>query len=383
MECVYYLAAQLFGLKERLTCYSTMKGSLMQKNLLKNLFFKRPRTSFSDIKQTPVMPNECARTGNVIAEDITSTPVPANTPAFNASLPAVYPLSEDASTLSLYEIDKLNEALPVMDSPDSDFPKENSPREASPDKIVSCDTTPDELKEYSTVPMTFKATSWTNQGPRPRNEDYACYDKLSDGRTCAIISDGIGGGPHGDLYSKIACNHTAKILKSDSFNGEIKEVIEATQNYCLEIIDEAEDNGGGATLLVALFSSDGTVDCAFLGDSRLAVIDSCGNFTWVTIPDRQGGHALASAIGKRGSKINEASIRIESGSVAFLMTDGAWEYLEENEDELDQLKKRAASGEKAFDLAFWLSDTAGKEGSDNATVVAVAADVAEGKSCSD
>lgn len=246
------------------------------------------------------------------------------------------------------------------------------------------DTTTNELKKpdkSDTVAMTFNAASWTSQGPRLKNEDYSRHGTLSDGKVYAIISDGIGGGPHGEIYSKIACNHTVKVLKSESFNGEIKDAIEATQDYCLEIMDDVEDCGGGATLLVALFSADGMIDCAYVGDSRLAIINSHGNFSWETAPNRKGGHVLASAIGIKNSEVLTAQVKIEPGSVALLMTDGAWEYLDGNTTSFTQFKSRAASGEKAFDLAFWLTNAAGHEGSDNATVVAVSANLSKTESC--
>ena len=222
--------------------------------------------------------------------------------------------------------------------------------------------------------ITFKSAVWSCQGPRPNNEDALLTGKLNDGQAFAIVSDGIGGAPHGEVYSKLACHYAASALEKGC---SCADAIDEAQEKCLELMDIIDrGNGCGATLLVTVFELDGSVHCAYVGDSRLLVVSPDGIQKW-SVPDRKYGNALASAIGKKDSEVHTTdTLQMEPGSVAFLMTDGAWELLEKDEY-AQQLQTRICEKNSEFDLAFWLSDTAGHEGSDNATVVVVSSGIAD------
>lgn len=211
--------------------------------------------------------------------------------------------------------------------------------------------------------LEYDCAAWSSVGPRPKNDDAWKIDR-SDDTLFALVADGIGGAPYGEIYSKVACQAALQALTTGATPLEALQVAQEKTSRLRECIDP--EHGGGCTLLATAFRPNGLVDLAWVGDSLLAIIHADATLTWVNEADRfPNSNALRSCICMPNTIIHTAQTQLSAGDTALLMTDGVWEFFEDN---LPLALDGAAS---ALTAAYMLADVAGTQGTDNATVIVV------------
>lgn len=208
--------------------------------------------------------------------------------------------------------------------------------------------------------LTLEIAAWSSIGPRAKNDDFSAFVQDENG-TYLALSDGIGGAPYGEVFSKLAC---AESLTALAAKKNATEAIAYANEFCCRVRSAITDRGSGATLLLAAVSNDGSVDVGWVGDSLLFHIRG-EKIAQINEPDRvAGANALASAIGMPETRIYTTSLSLESEDYLVLASDGVHEHLEPARI-LSLLKESQSIHHAAIDIA----ETAGSEGTDNSTVL--------------
>ncbi len=118
--------------------------------------------------------------------------------------------------------------------------------------------------------LSFKIVGKTDTGKhRPNNEDSIAFDRLEDGRTFAMVADGMGGHRAGEIASNITVTELSQSLLNSDWNES--QLISTIQQINLSIFKQAEENnqyqGMGTTLVLACIENDSLL-IAHVGDSR-------------------------------------------------------------------------------------------------------------------
>lgn len=194
---------------------------------------------------------------------------------------------------------------------------------------------------------------YTNQGGRKNNEDYVRCAKHG-GAYCFILCDGLGGHEFGEVASMTVAESVAKRFEELGDSPDfLKEAFNAAQQELLDLQEQKDAKGAMKTTMVVLVVTESQIKWAHIGDSRLYHIyndDSCF--------ERTRDHSLVQLLADMG-EIKEEEIRTsedrnkvlrvmgnpwsgksfdlspilerDANHSFVLMTDGAWEYVYENE----------------------------------------------------
>lgn len=193
----------------------------------------------------------------------------------------------------------------------------------------------------------------TNQGGRTNNEDYvtsATYGNSS----CYILCDGLGGHECGEVASSSVATWVAQLFQEKGdYPDFLSDAFKLAQEKLLSLQEEKGMKNAMKTTLVILVVTDEQMKWAHIGDSRLYHIYSNN-----TKYERTKDHSMVQILCDMGeieesemrhhpdrnkvlrvmgaewsSKSFDLSAILERGEKhAFaLMTDGFWEYVEEQE----------------------------------------------------
>lgn len=210
--------------------------------------------------------------------------------------------------------------------------------------------------------MDFDVYEYTSKGGRDYNEDClgSCYNE--DGGIF-VVADGLGGHTLGDMASHKAVetiisgwDHT-----SENISEELDRKIEEANIAILDL--QSEMKAVMKTTAAALAVKGTKAVCANSGDSRVYVIHGnefvyCTNDHSVAFKKYKAGEITreqiaadedqSSLLRSLGSKdrykpeIYSPNIEICRGDAFFLCSDGAWEYLRDEEILIDFLKSETA-----------------------------------------
>jgi len=209
--------------------------------------------------------------------------------------------------------------------------------------------------------MKFDCFFYTNPGGRDNNEDAIAHSLFPDGG-CFVVADGLGGHKNGQLASSAVAEYLNNVnwkIPSDTIQSFLAEQLEAAHYKVCELQTETESQM--QTTVVALVCSESQAVCGNVGDSRLYYLRN-GSVDYVT-----SDHSVAYKKYKSGEinkyQINhdadqsrllrslgnhskhEADIHmldIAPGDGFLLCSDGLWEYLSEEEIQIDFLKSSSA-----------------------------------------
>lgn len=236
--------------------------------------------------------------------------------------------------------------------------------------------------------MKFTIDFFSGPGGREYNEDTAYACQLADGLV-AIVADGLGSHGGGEIASSVAAAELAKCCqtKPDMQKESIEQYFEQANRAVLDRQTPACQMKSTAVLL---FCRDNQAAIAHVGDSRgyyfsngrlaFQTIDHSvsqmavlrGDITPAQIRFHEDRNRLLRALG--GEEAAHAEISLLSsplchGDAFLLCSDGFWEYVTEDEMEID-LAKSATPDE-------WLSYLTARIGSringknDNLSAIAV------------
>jgi protein phosphatase len=253
------------------------------------------------------------------------------------------------------------------------------------------------------VPNTFSVTGSSDIGRiRRRNEDaIALIPELG----IAVVADGMGGHPGGDVASRIAADSTAAALReavttrdgSTPFDATLLPLVEQAVVSAHERIrergtEEPGLDGMGTTLTaMALDGPSGTFVIGHVGDSRAyrlragVLTQLTRDDTWVQQQIDSGrmppsaarsspyAHLLTQCLGLEDAPTPQVLSGIaESGDAYLLCTDGLVGMLEDDAMSAllaEQLSANGAGGDGAIDALLAAANEAG--GHDNITAALV------------
>ena len=255
------------------------------------------------------------------------------------------------------------------------------------------DEEPDQLTpapsegSLSPGPLEFAAAASSERGARLRNED-----SFHVGKDIAVVSDGIGGAPYGDIISQLCCRAFEDEWKRlDSLAGSergrwdlaewrMARAVAAVDGFVSRVSGYLGE-GSGATL-VAAARDGGDMVFGRVGDSVAFVLQEDGALQPVFEESGRAagrGNALEAALGYgmvcsrngalRLDKVHTAKVPLREGLRVLLCSDGVWTQLEHAR--LAELLAGHASPYAAAHHIAHEAALAYTELSDNATAVVV------------
>lgn len=208
----------------------------------------------------------------------------------------------------------------------------------------------------------FDVFEYTNQGGRSYNED-SIGSNFNDCSGIFVVADGLGGHALGEEASAIAVETIVSgwnPSEEDAVTQLKGKIAEANQNI-LQLQEEM--NAVMKTTVAVLAVNDKQAVWANVGDSRVYFIHgnrlhACtndhsvaykkyksGEITREQIATDEDQSRLLRSLGsveRNEPDIHAADVPLEPGDAFFLCSDGAWEYLMDEEILIDFLKSETA-----------------------------------------
>lgn len=187
---------------------------------------------------------------------------------------------------------------------------------------------------------------YTNPGGRDNNEDYVVIASHECG-TCYILCDGLGGHECGEVASMTVAEYVASQFREhgDSFLF-LSTVFNGAQDRLLKLQKEKAMEGEMKTTLVVLIVTDSYIKWAHIGDSRLYHIYNAG-----TQYERTKDHSLVQLMVDMG-EIGETEMRKHEDRNKLLRVMGA-KWNERSFDESAILEREAEKGFALMSDGFW------------------------------
>lgn len=219
--------------------------------------------------------------------------------------------------------------------------------------------------------MNFDVYEYTNQGGRSYNEDSTSY-ALRNGNGLFVVADGLGGHSHGEIASSTIC----KTLIDDwngGFGDDVTEwITDEIEKVNKQILDiQEEKNETLKSTVVALAIEDGKATWANVGDSRLYYFHKgklssytndhsvafkkfkAGEISRASLATDEDQSSLLRSIGgadRYEPEIYGKGLPVEEGDAFFLCSDGAWEYITDEEILVDLMKSDDAKDWAEYSL---------------------------------
>ncbi len=234
--------------------------------------------------------------------------------------------------------------------------------------------------------MKFTAHSFSSKGGRTYNEDCVFLSNSSK-QLVAVVADGLGGHGGGDVASKLVADILGSCPKEGVTQELVAKYFEAANVAVLEKQTPACKMKSTAALLVlaeeeTVVAHVGDTRCYYFydekvysctmdhSDSQLAV--ASGEITQTQVRFHEDRNKIYRALGG-GEKIKPEIVVYGQGANvgdAFLLcTDGFWEYILEEEMEIDLTKSKTPEDWMSYMLARIGERINGKN--DNLSAVAV------------
>jgi protein phosphatase len=165
------------------------------------------------------------------------------------------------------------------------------------------------------------------QGRRQRQEDFFAVDPLGEHEALAIIGDGLGGHPAGDVASREGVERFRKTFLEQRAAGKdapkdwLRAAVVEANRYLMELQRNDPKLMGMATTLVAVYVHDQALWAATVGDSflmllrheRLSLLNEL----------HQVGGSITSSLGFNLARVDLADgLKLEAGDRLLLATDG-------------------------------------------------------------
>ena len=211
--------------------------------------------------------------------------------------------------------------------------------------------------------MKIDSFSFSNKGGRSYNEDYVGKKEFADG-AMFVLADGLGGHQQGELASRTAVE---TLLDAPAPESDCNTEEWLSQHFKVaneKILELSRENGGSMkSTAVALRIKNNKASWAHVGDSRLYFLHKCeiesitedhsvaykkykaGEITRAEIATDEDQSRLLKALGnvdRFTPDLSSNSEPIDKGDGFLLCSDGAWEYLYDNEVLIDFLKAENA-----------------------------------------
>ncbi len=211
------------------------------------------------------------------------------------------------------------------------------------------------------------------QGARPRQEDSYALETTADGGRLAVIADGLGGHPAGDVASREGVTEFVRAFSQLSSASQqpphswMEEAILAADRHLRQRQVEDRLLRGMGTTLVALYLRAQEAYALSVGDSYLFLLRG-GSFYRMNDLHTEDG-LITSCLGSNFKLLERSEpMRVRSGDRFLLATDGILTLAQE--DVVRSLGK-APSAADAVRALLAAIEQAMEPTQDNATAVAV------------
>lgn len=239
------------------------------------------------------------------------------------------------------------------------------------------------------------AAKLSNPGGRDNNEDYVTIAEHGNDR-CFILCDGLGGHECGEVASSTVAEDVARLFEEKGdYTTFLDDAFNMAQENLLALQKEKNLVNAMKTTLVVLVVTDTIMKWAHIGDSRLyrffdkgkkyqrtrdhsmvQVLCDMGEITEKDMRHHEERNKLLRVMGSEwSSKSYDKSAILERGDKqAFaLMTDGFWEYVEE-EEMMKLLSKTKTAKDWMEAMAKLVFERADMSKTDNLSVICVRVD---------
>ncbi len=240
--------------------------------------------------------------------------------------------------------------------------------------------------------MKISKAAYTHIGGRRQNEDSVSCQILGEDCVFAVVADGVGGHGDGNIASAIAVRQLSRCVQCQELPTQAQ-ILEWMQDANREILESNRTPAGMKTTAVFLAVCRDAAIWAHIGDSRLYHLNAgslehytndhsipqvqviAGELTRAQIPFSPDRNKILRALGSDEIKPEfHPVIQLTPGRHAFLMcTDGFWEYLTDEEIQMDLLK--SDSPESWLSYLRCRGDGRKDEYADNNSAVAIFVDV--------
>jgi PPM family protein phosphatase len=211
------------------------------------------------------------------------------------------------------------------------------------------------------------------QGSRRRQEDAFSVDRFDDGGLLAVVADGLGGHPAGDIASHEGVAEVRRVFAQRRAGGEalprewLKHAVLGADAHLLDRAQREPELHGMATTMIALYVQGAEFWAASVGDSYLLLYRG-GRLIALNELHAEGG-GVTSCVGFHLSRLDLADrLLVEPGDRFLLATDGIASL---DADEIGALLAGAADPEAAVAALLRAVEESALPNQDNATVVAV------------
>lgn len=221
----------------------------------------------------------------------------------------------------------------------------------------------------------------TDQGGRLCNEDsFLVWGEAG------VVSDGIGGAPHGDLFSRLCCNaflddwgEACAALPGVGSEKDGESLMRSTFVSVDRFVSRASrylGQGSGATLVAAVRWGDCLL-VGSVGDTAAFSLGEDGSLTRIMADDGRAdgaGNTLREAMGYRlierdGGRVQTALVPLRFVRRVLLCSDGVWTQLDEG-----RMSEIVLESDDPYVTAYRLVHEAAEArgpNSDNATAVVI------------
>lgn len=223
---------------------------------------------------------------------------------------------------------------------------------------------------------------FTDQGKRDKNDDFGEI-RIIDGNLTAVLCDGIGGAPFGDVAARIAAFASLESLEGTTSEvfpkyGWVLHALKSAETAVQEAKRLLHSNDTGTTIIIAKQSAEEPFEfeLTWIGDT--AAFMYCADtesFSPIGVAGRVDSFTnhLEGAIGygvNFGKCAHIESVTLsKEGDALILATDGIWDVPGLLEDK----QAKAAMNNNPLDAARLLTQLATKEynGNDNASIIVI------------
>ncbi|MCH5203640.1 MAG: serine/threonine-protein phosphatase [Oscillospiraceae bacterium] len=209
--------------------------------------------------------------------------------------------------------------------------------------------------------MNFDVFTYSNRGGRDYNEDCAGH-RIEGGSGIFVVADGLGGLRLGDVASAEAVDTIVSLWSASNRPDEmLTSIVSEANNRILGLQKQNNTTMKTTAALVSVFGDDAI--WGNVGDSRVYFIHNnelhaftndhsvaykkykAKEITREQIAFDEDQSQLLRALGnpeRNELEIYKSDVKLLSGDAFFLCSDGAWEFLKDEEILIDFLKSETA-----------------------------------------
>lgn len=211
------------------------------------------------------------------------------------------------------------------------------------------------------------------QGQRRRQEDAWHAERFGPSEILAVVADGLGGHPAGDLASRAATEEFVQVFRELREQGEgnprhwLQDAVVGADQHLRALQEEDHTRRGMATTLVAAYLKDRELWTVSIGDSYLLLWRRAQLYRLNELHTERGG--VTSCVGYNLARMDLSEpMGLEPEDRVLLASDGITTL---DDEQVGALFRGSGGAEALVRTTLAAIEAADHPGQDNATVVAL------------